>query len=77
MIRNLLLAAALGCAGASSAADRFAWFDEAGLGMFIHWGLYAIPARGEWILNREKMDVKEYDRLAERFCPPASFSPGT
>lgn len=75
MIRTLLLAAALGCAGASSAANRFAWFDEAGLGMFIHWGLYAIPARGEWILNREKMDVREYDKLAESFCPPASFSP--
>lgn len=27
---------------------RLAWFREARFGMFIHWGIYAIPARGEW-----------------------------
>lgn len=28
---------------------RMKWFLEARFGMFIHWGLYAIPARGEWV----------------------------
>ena len=32
---------------------RIRWFREARFGMFIHWGLYAIPARGEWIRSVE------------------------
>ena len=28
---------------------RMAWYTDARFGMFIHWGLYAIPARGEWL----------------------------
>ena len=28
---------------------RMAWYTQARFGMFIHWGLYAIPARGEWV----------------------------
>jgi alpha-L-fucosidase len=38
-------------------------------GMFIHWGLYAIPARGEWVMNNEKIPAPEYARLAEQFNP--------
>lgn len=38
-------------------------------GMFIHWGLYAIPARGEWVMHNEKIDAEEYARLADRFSP--------
>lgn len=43
--------------------------------MFIHWGLYAIPARGEWMLWNEKIPVEEYNRYADAFCPPKDFSP--
>ena len=32
---------------------RSEWFRNDRFGMFIHWGLYAIPARGEWVRNRE------------------------
>ena len=28
---------------------RMEWYRDARFGMFIHWGLYAIPARGEWV----------------------------
>ena len=28
---------------------RVEWYQDARFGMFIHWGLYAIPARGEWV----------------------------
>jgi alpha-L-fucosidase len=45
------------------------WWREAKFGMFIHWGLYAIPARGEWVMNREKIPVAEYAKLATRFNP--------
>ena len=34
---------------------RIQWFQEARFGMFIHWGLYAIPARSEWIRSYERI----------------------
>ncbi|MCJ8008235.1 alpha-L-fucosidase [Lederbergia wuyishanensis] len=37
--------------------------------MFIHWGLYAIPARGEWVRSREKMSVEDYEEFFEEFNP--------
>ncbi len=46
---------------------RVAWFQEARFGMFIHWGLYAIPARGEWVRNIEEIDAETYDRYMEEF----------
>jgi alpha-L-fucosidase len=58
---------------------RMAWFREARFGLFIHWGLYAIPAGewdgksvpgiGEWIMNRARIPVAEYEKLAARFNP--------
>lgn len=38
-------------------------------GMFIHWGLYAIPARGEWIRNNERLSNEEYQPYFDRFNP--------
>ncbi len=48
---------------------RTEWFREARFGMFIHWGLYAIPARGEWVKSTEKIPTKEYDKYFEEFNP--------
>jgi alpha-L-fucosidase len=58
---------------------RLAWFRDARFGMFIHWGLYAIPAGewrgqpiagiGEWIMLRARIPVAQYERLAEQFNP--------
>src|SRR5262249_15308562 len=58
---------------------RLEWFREAKDGMVIHWGLYAIPAGewkgqrclglGEWLMNRCKVPVKEYEQLATQFNP--------
>jgi len=45
------------------------WFTEARFGMFIHWGLYAIPARGEWVRSREKMPVEDYEQFFHNFNP--------
>jgi alpha-L-fucosidase len=60
-------------------AARIQWFREAKFGLFIHWGLYALPAGewkgeqikgiGEWIMNRAKIPVKEYEQLATQFNP--------
>jgi alpha-L-fucosidase len=54
-------------------------FDDNKFGMFIHWGLYALPAGewkgqyvrgiGEWIMNRARIPVEEYAELAKQFNP--------
>lgn len=59
--------------------QRMAWWREARFGMFIHWGLYAIPAGtwegeriagiGEWIMDRGNIPVEEYEKLAGQFNP--------
>ena len=58
---------------------RLAWFRQARLGMFIHWGLYSIPAgqwpgrkstsRAEWIMLQEDIPSSEYEKLAPQFDP--------
>ena len=60
-------------------AARLAWFHEAKYGLFIHWGLYAIPAGewkgrripgiGEWIMFRTPIPVAEYETLAKQWNP--------
>jgi alpha-L-fucosidase len=49
--------------------DRFAWFREARFGLFIHWGIYAVPGRGEQVLFREHLTPSEYRRYAGQFNP--------
>ena len=39
---------------------RTEWYRDARFGMFIHWGLYAIPARGEWVRSVEQIPHEEY-----------------
>jgi alpha-L-fucosidase len=84
MLLGCLLALPRAQAPAAPAPDpmkekRLEWFREAKYGLFIHWGLYAIPAGewkgtripgiGEWIMNRAKIPVKEYELLAKQFNP--------
>lgn len=52
-----------------SRAERVKWFQEARFGMFIHWGLYAIPARGEWVRSHEELSVEDYQQFFEEFNP--------
>jgi alpha-L-fucosidase len=69
----------LQAASPMSKDEKMKWFREAKFGLFIHWGLYAIPAGtwkgkqipgiGEWIMNRAKIPVKEYEQLAKQFNP--------
>lgn len=48
---------------------RMKWWRDATFGMFIHWGLYSILGRGEWVMNRENIPVAEYEKLAASFNP--------
>ena len=60
---------------------RMEWWREARFGMFIHWGLYSIPAGewdgkevpgvGEWIMNNASIPVADYKGLAKQFNPTA------
>jgi len=56
---------------------RMAWFNHARFGMFIHWGVYSVPAGewegkknyGEWFMEETKMPVSQYEKFAEQFDP--------
>jgi alpha-L-fucosidase len=48
---------------------RLKWFREARFGMFIHWGLYAQLGRHEWVMNRERIPLPEYEKLADTWKP--------
>lgn len=48
---------------------RTKWWEEARFGMFIHWGLYAIPARGEWVRSEEKLSAEDYQPYFDEFNP--------
>lgn len=65
--------------GNSDLEKRIAWWRDAKFGMFIHWGLYALPAGewkgkyydgiGEWIMFKARIPVAEYEALAAEFNP--------
>jgi alpha-L-fucosidase len=48
---------------------RMKWWHEARFGMFVHWGLYAQLGRHEWVMNRERIPVKDYEKLAATWKP--------
>src|SRR5713226_8415413 len=58
---------------------RMKWWREARFGMFIHWGVYSVPAGtyngkqiagiGEWIMHNGKIPVSEYRAFAKEFNP--------
>src|SRR2546430_8508503 len=50
-------------------ARRMKWWHEAKFGMFIHWGLYSVLGRHEWVMEVEGIPVSEYQMLAKQFTP--------
>ncbi|MDZ7723493.1 MAG: alpha-L-fucosidase [candidate division KSB1 bacterium] len=60
-------------------AERMQWFTDARFGMFIHWGLYAVPAGeyqgervkriGAWIMNWLQIPIQDYEQFADDFNP--------
>lgn len=50
-------------------ARRMKWWHDAKFGMFIHWGLYSVRGRHEWVMENEAIPVAEYEQLAKRFNP--------
>lgn len=48
-------------------AAALAWFKDAKFGLFMHYGLYALLGRGEWVMFREAIPVAEYEKLKAQF----------
>ncbi|HWT58781.1 MAG TPA: alpha-L-fucosidase [Rhizobium sp.] len=49
--------------------EKKAWFVHDRFGIFVHWGLYALPARHEWVKSREELDDTDYQRYFDHFDP--------
>ncbi|MEI8115781.1 MAG: alpha-L-fucosidase, partial [Bacteroidia bacterium] len=83
LINRLLLLTILfqlfGCKVEKKPVDKMDWWKDAKFGMFIHWGLFSVPAGeykgnpvggiGEWIMNNGKIPVNEYAQYAAQFNP--------
>ena len=81
-IAILCVSMVVGCKKVKSvptAEERIKWWRDAHFGMFIHWGLYSIPAGewkgekgggySEWLMHKNKIPVKEYEQLTKQFNP--------
>jgi alpha-L-fucosidase len=79
MKRTLAWGLAAALALPAAAQDRLTWWTDARFGMFIHWGIYTVPAGewngkpvaglGEWIMNHARIPIPEYEKLAGQFNP--------
>ncbi|MBK9317220.1 MAG: alpha-L-fucosidase [Acidobacteria bacterium] len=45
------------------------WFQDAKFGLFVHWGVYSVLGKGEWVMNNDKIPFSEYEKLPPRFNP--------
>lgn len=52
---------------------RTEWFRRDRFGMFIHWGLYSIPGKGEWIRSHQQLSIEDYQPFFE--APSAESAP--
>ena len=52
-----------------SAASRMQWWTDARFGMFIHWGIYSVPAHAEWYMNEGHIPRDRYAEYAKQFDP--------
>src|SRR5580658_3810139 len=68
-VLSSLLTAQAGYQPAPANLEARKWFQEARFGMFVHWGVYSVLGKGEWVMNNDKMTVAEYEKLAPQFNP--------
>ncbi|WP_431295184.1 alpha-L-fucosidase [Pedobacter sp. P26] len=54
---------------AAEKTKRMEWWTDARFGMFIHWGLYAMPARHEWVKSNEHITNENYQKYFDQFNP--------
>ncbi len=66
---NLKSLGGMKCDELSLPPEDLQWWRDAKVGMFIHWGLYSILGRGEWVRFKESIPKDEYEALAGEFDP--------
>lgn len=73
MLRREFLSTTLGAAASAAAPfpstrhENLEWFTKARFGLFMHYGVYSILGRGEWVQQREAIPVAEYAKLQQKF----------
>lgn len=60
---------------AEQKTERLSWWTDARFGMFIHWGLYALPARHEWVQTRERTSAEDYQEKYFDIFNPDLYDP--
>jgi alpha-L-fucosidase len=81
MLRREFISTSLGAAAATAAPvpstrhENLEWFSKARFGLFMHYGVYSILGRGEWVQLREAIPVAEYAKLQSQFTA-AKFDAG-
>ena len=66
---NLKSLGGLKCEELNLSPKDLDWWHDDKIGMFVHWGLYSIWGRGEWVRHNEKIPKDEYEGLADEFNP--------
>jgi len=51
------------------------WFRDSKFGLFIHWGPYSVLEKGEWVLEKSKMSLEDYEKQAVSKFNPTQFDP--
>lgn len=51
------------------------WFQDSKFGLFIHWGPYSVLENGEWVLEKSKLSLSEYEEMATTKFNPVQFNP--
>lgn len=76
MLPRVLLASALVCATYAQTYQPTASnlkarndFQNRKFGLFIHWGVYTVLGKGEWVMDRDKISATEYEKIATQFDP--------
>ena len=60
---------------ARATAEARRWFEDAKFGLFVHWGVYSLLGKGEWVMKNDKIPIAEYEKLPPRFNPDRSSTP--
>jgi alpha-L-fucosidase len=74
LVTSVLVFAAVNAADYKPAPENLKareWFQDSKFGLFIHWGVYSVLGKGEWVMNNDHMPVNEYEKLPLRFNPTA------
>ena len=79
--KSALLLALIACGCIEANAQKYTpaaenlvarqWFQDAKFGLFVHWGVYSVLGNGEWVMHRQKITKKDYQKLPAFFNPTA------